>query len=136
MHVMAMGLQKPEVEMMELKWKESGVDIVNLVLAALLFLTPWIVGFASDHAAAWNAWVSGILIGIVAVAALTKFTEWEEWVNLVLGLWVVVSPWVLGFATQTARTWVPVFVGLVVAVLAAVKLWFLHQGPPRVTAPR
>jgi hypothetical protein len=136
MHVMAMGLQKQEVEMMELKWKESGVDIVNLVLAALLFLTPWILGFASDRAAASNAWVSGILIGIVAVAALTKFTEWEEWVNLVLGLWVVVSPWVLGLATQTARTWVPVIVGLVVAVLAAVKLWLLHQGPPRITAPR
>jgi hypothetical protein len=31
---------------------------------------------------------------------------------------------------------VPVIVGLVVAVLAAVKLWLLHQGPPRITAPR
>ena len=134
--MMPMGLQEEEVEMMELKWKESGVDVANLVLAALLFLTPWIFGFASESAAAWNAWVSGILIGIVAVAALTSFAEWEEWINLVLGLWVVVSPWVLGFATQTARTWVPVIVGLVVAVLAAVKLWLLHQGPPRITAPR
>jgi hypothetical protein len=34
------------------KWKESGVDIVNLILAAFLFLTPWIFGFVSDHAAA------------------------------------------------------------------------------------
>src|ERR1700745_2605114 len=49
---MPMGLQEEEVEMMELKWKESGVDVANLVLAALLFLTPWIFGFASESAAA------------------------------------------------------------------------------------
>ena len=53
--MMPMGLQEEEVEMMELKWKESGVDVANLVLAALLFLTPWIFGFASESAAAWNA---------------------------------------------------------------------------------
>ena len=42
--------------MMELKWKESGVDVVNLILAAFLLLTPWMFGFASDHVAAPNAW--------------------------------------------------------------------------------
>jgi hypothetical protein len=87
------------------KWKESGVDIVNLILAAFLFLTPGIFGFVSDHAAAPNAWVSGIVIGVVAIAALTKFAEWKEWINLVLGLWVLVSPWVLSFAAQTAARW-------------------------------
>src|SRR5437868_11382648 len=81
-----------EVEMMmERKWKESGVDVVNLVLAAFLFLTPWIFGFVSDHAAAPNAWVSGFVIGVVAIAALTRFAEWEEWINLIFGLWVLVS---------------------------------------------
>ena len=122
--------------MMELKWKESGVDVVNLILAAFLFLTAWIFGFASDPAAAPNAWVSGILIGIVAIAALTKFAEWEEWINLVLGLWVLVSPWVLSFAPQTTARWAYVIVGLVVAVLAGLKLWFMHQPPPRVSARR
>ena len=38
-----------EVEMMEQKWKETGVDVVNLILAAFLFLTPWIFGFVADH---------------------------------------------------------------------------------------
>jgi hypothetical protein len=41
----------------------------------------------SDHVAAPNAWVSGIVIGAVAIAALTKFAEWEEWINLLLGVW-------------------------------------------------
>ncbi|XSC44835.1 SPW repeat protein [Bradyrhizobium sp. RDT10] len=120
--------------MVELKWKESGVDVINLILAAILVLTPWIFGFASDSAAAPNAWVSGIAIGVVAIAALTKFTEWEEWINLVLGLWVLVSPWVLAFAAQTTARWAHVVVGLIVAVLAGFKLWLEHQTPPRVSA--
>ncbi len=57
-------------------------------------------------ASAGNAWVSGVIIGTVAVVALTKFAEWEEWVTLLLGVWVVVSPWVLGFVLTTAsRSW-------------------------------
>ncbi|MEK9278606.1 SPW repeat protein [Bradyrhizobium sp. ISRA442] len=124
-----------ELKWTELKWKESGVDIANLILAALLFLTPWIFGFAHDYPAAPSAWVSGIIIGVVAIAALTKFAEWEEWVNLVLGVWVLVSPWVLGFAAQSAAGWAHVIAGLIVAVLAGVKLWFMHQ-TPQVTARR
>lgn len=122
--------------MMELKWKESGVDVVNLILAAFLFLSPWIFGFGSDHAAAPNAWLSGIMIGLVAIAALTKFAEWEEWINLILGLWVLVSPWVLSFAAQTTARSTHVIVGLIVAVLAGLKLWFMHQTPPRISAQR
>lgn len=122
--------------MVELKWKESGVDAVNLILAAFLFLTPWIFGFVSNHPAAPNAWVSAIVIGIVAIAALTKFAEWEEWINLILGLWVLVSPWVLNFAAQTTARWPHVIVGLIVAVLAALKLWFMHQMPPRISPQR
>jgi hypothetical protein len=55
---------------------------------------PMMFGFVSDHAAAPNAWVSGIVIGAVAIAAFKKFAEWEEWINLLLGVWVLVSPWV------------------------------------------
>jgi hypothetical protein len=99
-----------------------------------LFLTPWIFGFVSDHPAAPNAWVSGIVIGVVAIAALAKFAEWEEWINLLLGLWVLVSPWVLSFAAHATARWAHVIVGLIVGVLAGLKLWFMHQTPPRVSA--
>src|SRR5207237_9312043 len=95
-----------EVEMMmERKWKESGVDVVNLILAVFLFLTPWIFGFVSDHAAVPNAWVSGIVIGVVAIAALSKFAEWEECIILVLGVLVLLSRWVLRLAVAFIARW-------------------------------
>ena len=102
--------------MMELKWKELGVDVVNLILAAFLLLTPMMFGFASDHVAAPNAWVSGIVICAVAIAAVTKFAEWEEWINLLLGLWVLVSPWVLSFSAQTTARWAHVGIGLIASL--------------------
>jgi SPW repeat len=77
--------------------------------------------------------VSGIVIAAISIAALTAFAVWEEWLNLILGIWVLVSPWVLGFAGTTAMQ-VHIVIGVIVAVLAALEIWLLYQRPPRRTA--
>jgi SPW repeat len=115
------------------KWRnEAYVDVINLILGAWLFVTPWIFGFAGN--AAVNAWIVGALIALVAIAALMAFTEWEEWVNLVLAIWAFVAPWNLGFDSNTAAMANHVIVGIIVAVLAAVELWVTYHKPPQVTA--
>jgi SPW repeat len=105
-------------------------DVANLVLGAFLFSSPWIFGFAND-APTQNAVVCGAAIAILSIAALAAFAVWEEWLNLILGVWVLVSPWALGFAGTTITTTVHVAVGAIVAILAAIELWFMHQHPPR-----
>ncbi|MGB2598338.1 MAG: SPW repeat protein [Pseudolabrys sp.] len=50
-----------------------------------------------------------------------------------VGAWVLVSPWVLGFAGTTAMR-VHFVIGVIVAVLAALEIWLLYQRPPRHTA--
>jgi uncharacterized membrane protein YqhA len=115
-----------------MEWKnERTCDVLNLILGAFLFFSPWIFDFAAG-AQTQNAMVSGIIIAVLSIAALAAFMEWEEWVNLVVGLWVLVSPWVLGFANTTAMA-VHVIVGILVAVIAAVELWMMHR-PGRLTA--
>jgi len=104
-------------------------DVANLILGATLFISPGLFGFASD-AASQNANISGLIIAALAIAALAAFATWEEWLNLILGLWVVVSPWVLGFASGTAMT-VHLAIGIPVALLAALELWLMYQQPPR-----
>ena len=69
----------------------------------------------------------------ISIAALAAFAVWEEWLNLIVGIWVLVSPWVLGFAGTTAMQ-VHVVIGVIVAVLAALEIWLLYQRPPRRTA--
>jgi hypothetical protein len=116
------------------KWRNEGfVDVVNLILGAWLFVTPWLFGFAHTTAG-WNAWIVGALIALVAIAALMAFTEWEEWANLLLGLWAIVAPWNLGFDGNTAAMVNHVIVGIVVAVLAGIELWVTYHKPPQVTA--
>ena len=120
-------------------WKElnrselTAINIINAVLGAFLFVAPWLFAFESG-AASWNAWIVGIAVVVFALAAVADLQEWEEWVNLALGLWLAVSPWVLGFAGLAAAMWTHVGAGLAVAILAAVELWLLHDGSPHVTA--
>jgi hypothetical protein len=109
-------------------------DVANLILGAILFFSPWMFGFDAGKASE-NANIAGIAIAVLAVAALAAFAVWEEWLNLIVGLWVLVSPWILGFQGTTAMT-VHVVIGAAVAILAAVELWLLSQIPPRLTTGR
>jgi hypothetical protein len=110
-------------------------DVANLILGAILFFSPWIFGFATGMASQ-NAYVCGIIIAVLSIAALAAFAVWEEWINLIVGLWVLVSPWALGFAATREAMQVHVVIGVLVAVLAAIELWIMHQNPPRLTTGR
>ena|SRR5437016_268306 len=134
MNLLVVFRRNKEAFMKEVWKKEVLADVLNLAFGAWLFLTPWIFGFTAEAAASWNAWLSGLAIGIIAIAALMAFAEWEEWINLLLGIWVAASAWIVGFASHATATRVHAIVGIVVAIVAAVRLWFLHHSPPRVTA--
>lgn len=123
---------------MERAWrKEAVADVLNVALGVLLFLTPWmIVGYAAQAAAIWNAWLSGIAIAGLALAALSAYSDWEEWLNVAAGLWVVASPWLVGFSANAAAAHVHVMVGVIVALMAAVGLWFAYRAPARYRASR
>ena len=109
-----------------MEWKNERVcDVLNLVLGAFLFFSPWIFGFASG-AQSQNAVITEIVIAVLSIAALAAFTVWEEWLNLIVGIWALVSPWVLGFANTTAAQ-VAIVVGILVAVIAAVELWMMYR---------
>jgi hypothetical protein len=69
-----------------------------LILGAFLFLSPWIFGFGGT--AAGNAYIAGTVIAALALAALAALAVWEEWLNLIVGLWTLVSPWLLGFHAE------------------------------------
>ena len=109
-------------------------DVANLILGAFLFFTPWIFRFEAGHLTQ-NAVICGIVIAVLAIAALAAFAVWEEWLNLIVGLWVLISPWVLGFQGNRTAMTVHVVVGALVAILAAIEIW-ITQTPSRVTTSR
>ena len=103
-------------------------DIINLICGALLFISPWIAGFAAQGRAASTAWVGGVVIVVMAGAALLQFAEWEEWVALVVGVLMVIAPWALGFAAVQSAAIVCVVLGIIVALSSIWELWTVrHQ---------
>lgn len=108
--------------------RESVLDVYNLVLGLFLVVSPWLFAY-TRRAASTDIWVSGALIVLVSIAAIIVFSQWDEWINLALGIWLIVSPWVLGF-THTKAMHVSIGVGVAVAYLALLELWLLHYSEP------
>jgi uncharacterized membrane protein len=106
----------------------------QLVLAAVLFLTPWMAGFAGEQTAAWTAWITSAAVALVAIISLVGHASLAPWINLALGVWAIVAPWVMGFATMAPAMWSHVVLGAAVVLAAAAELWLEHRSPPQVHA--
>ena len=116
------------------KWRrESVLDVYNLALAMLLFVSPWLFA-GSKGLPAIDIWASSAAIAAISLAAIFAFANWEEWANLALGIWLVVSPWVLGF-THTSAMHFSIAIGAAVAFLAALELWLMYDTPQREAVP-
>jgi hypothetical protein len=124
-------------------------DWVNLVLAIWLFFSPWALNFAAGYAAtttpggadagaaatiggptanaAWDAWIFGVLIAAVAVASMLRAAPWQIWVMLILGIWVFIAPWLLGFSGASGAAWDHWIVGAVVFLVSLSALYYSRQ---------
>jgi predicted cobalt transporter CbtA len=108
------------------KWRrESILDLYNLVLAAFLFISPWLFAQANGTAAA-DLRISGVAVAVLSLAAILAFATWEEWANVLLGLWLIASPWILGFPHTRAMHF-SIGIGVAVTFFAALELWLVYD---------
>lgn len=105
--------------------KQRWQDWAGLVLGALLFLSPWIIGYAAVTTAAASAWVIGIATIVFFAIALVKPEQWEEWVNLVLAVLLLLAPFVLGFTDAAGAAWSHWILAILIGGDA---IWALAQG--------
>ncbi len=106
---------------------KSVQDWINLACGALLFISPWALGFSGDMMAARTAWVGGVVIAVMGIAALVQFAEWEDWIALIAGAAMIVAPWALGFAAMHAAAWTLVALGIIVALASISEIWSVHS---------
>jgi len=99
---------------------------VVLVLGVWLFVSPWVLQYR-ETTAAQSAFLVGFLLIVTELIALFAFLElfaflvWEEWFSVILGAWLVISPWVLGAAFVPTVNFV--IVGVLVLALAFYVIW-------------
>ena len=99
-------------------------DAINLLLGIWLIVSPWALLEAATGAAAVNAWVLGVIIVVAAASALVAFHRWEEWASVLFGVWLIVSPWILGFGALMPAVVNQIVVGVLVGGLA---LWQAYR---------
>jgi hypothetical protein len=113
-------------------------DGANLILAVCLFFSPWILGFAMPSGAggaaaasyaSWDSWILGVVIFVVAATALFRLQAWEEWVNAVLGIWLFIAPFLLGFTGVPGAAWTHWIVGALVVIFAVWDLQSIRGTP-------
>jgi len=111
--------------------KQHWQDWVNLLLGIGVLFSPWTIGHDADGAVRSSYSIVGVAVTIFAIDALIPFRPWEdEWVNLVLGAWLLVSPWLLGFSAVTALRWNAVLIGALIIVCAGWALSEEQRGRP------
>lgn len=98
----------------------------NLLAVAVLGL--WVMAapdaIGASGRLATSSHIAGAVATTVAVVALAEVVRVVRLVNVVIGLWIVMAPWVLGGTTPGAR-WTGTIAGLLIALLA------LRQGAIR-----
>lgn len=89
-----------------------------LVLAAWLFISPWVLAAPAMGAWAWDAWIVAVIVGGLSIAALLQVTAWEDWINLVLGAWLFITPGIFGHAGSMSTVWNAYIVGALFVILS------------------
>ncbi len=106
-------------------------DKINIVLGIVLFLSPWLFGFADVQAAAMSAHIVGAIIAVISIIEMVAFKMWEEWIGAAAGVWLLFAPFVLGFNTHIEALATHILIGLATILFA---IWSMSDhGSGRLT---
>jgi len=94
-------------------------DVVNALLGIAVLMSPWMLGFTDSMAATTNAVVVGLALIAAAMGAILAPRPWEEWTEAALGLWLIMSPWVLQYAMSHQNRLAMVGLGAVIVLFSA-----------------
>lgn len=101
--------------------KLIGVYGIIVLVALWLILSPFILGYAGIDAALWNSFAVGVIIAVIAIfrAFVPDAPSWLSWISVVLGLWLIIAPFVLAFSGLNLQHWNTTLTGIVLASLSA-----------------
>lgn len=98
-------------------------DWANVVFGLFLAASPWLLQFTGLEAATLNAVIIGGLICALSALALTLLDRWEAYISGLLGLWAMLSPWLIGFTAYDTAMLAHLGLGALVLTVAAIEIW-------------
>ncbi len=106
-----------------LKVHRSWEDWAGLTLGLLVLFSPWVTEQTSHSSAVANASLTGIVLVLLAGLEIMRLYRWHEVMTLVVGAWLLVSPFMLGYVTVTPLATLHFVLGAIIAVLALLEIW-------------
>jgi len=83
-------------------------------------IAVFILGYTASPAALWNALIVGVALLVLGVwAALSNREATDktlDWINVIIGAWLIIAPFILGYTAIAAAMWNDIIVGIVVIV--------------------
>jgi hypothetical protein len=104
---------------------------VNILIGIWLIVAPWVIGYSVGSARAEDV-LLGIAISLVALWSLsvTASATTPGWVNLILGIWVAIAPWAIGYSALAGRAATnAVIMGILVIIFSAMRIASSHSMP-------
>lgn len=98
-----------------LQWE----DWAGVALGAWLIASPWVLGYSGIMAATMNALVVGTILVLEEFMEVGVHEDTEEWFDLIPGVWLVISPVMLGFQSSLVAMANAVAVGALTIIFAA-----------------
>jgi len=105
-----------------------GVHMLSLLLGIWLAIAPFILSYGHT-AATVNEIILGLLIAVLSFIRLRSSVDtWASWAIVGLGLWLVLSPFIFGYA-KVATYWNELLFGiaLIVAMISGLGQAIRHH---------
>lgn len=99
----------------KMRWE----DWVGVAFGAILLGSPWLAGYSTNHPATLNAVIAGAILVVAELLSLIGVATIGDWIGVGIGLWLMASPFVLGFASQTVATVATAGLGFLALLLTA-----------------
>jgi hypothetical protein len=106
---------------MKFRWQ----DWLDVLLGGWLIFSPWQLNYTvQSETATSNALGLGTVLVVFNLLSACRLTDsGQEILNILLGLWLINSPYALNFASVKSPTINTIVVGLMVVMLASWQLY-------------
>ena len=105
-------------------------DWLGMLLGFLIIVSPWFptqmghdVVEGERSLMILNAFTVGILVLGLAQLEYTALQRWQEGAQILLGLWLIASPAIFGYANDGMMLFWHSALGVLVVLLGALQLW-------------
>jgi len=104
-------------------YETSGAIWVNALLGIWVIVAPFVLGPPLLSVAIWNNLATGAAVAILALIRtnMPRQSGWS-WSNVILGIWLLISPFVLGFAAPRLL-WNNIILGIIIALVGISNAW-------------